>query len=271
MAGEPSGVKKEPVEAKRAATMSEETAPSSGGRNMFDGTQDYQKWRTWARGKAMFRRSNSVKAAEYIFDCLQGTPAEMVMLGAADEGDPFGSAEAIFSILDRGYGAKGGESTQEAERQLMRLRQRGRSLQDYIIEFQSLAVRTSFSESAKLAALQAGVAQSLAPAAAMLDPDIELGKAIQRLQKVDAMTPRSQAGHGNQSKGSSGGKTRGRQSSTKDMSKVTCFNCQQKGHYKDKCPEPEDKKGKRPAKGRKAKKPEPEDSDDDIVEHESEN
>jgi hypothetical protein len=253
----------DPFTARRAATM---TTPSSNGGSSgftFDGTGDYQAWKAWARGVALFGRADPVKAAEKVFMNLRGTAAEMVMGQAAATGDPFPDTNAIINALDLGYAGSTGIGQQEADRRLMRLRQKNMTFADYVIEFQTLATQSSFSRQAKISALMAGVNGKLAPAAAMLEPDVEVGTAITKLRQYDAMTPNPVAR--TKTEGRSKGKAaRGKKvREARDMSTIECYNCHKKGHLKKDCR----------SKAKKAKEPAQEDDDDyeDIVEHQAGN
>lgn len=248
----------ETTDAKRAA-MATEGQTSRGGGNTFDGSQNYQEWRTWAKGKALFGRNNPAKAAEAIFDCLRGGPAIQAMSGANTSGDPFNSVEDILVILDASYGAQSGLGQQEADRQLIRLRQGKKTFSEFVQDFQALSAQSSFTRSAKIAMLQAAVNGQLAPMAAMIPHDSEVGAAISQLRKVEAMMPRNTF----QPTERKYGKTRGRQAQTngeRDLSQVECYNCHRKGHLKRDC--------RSAAKGRQAKAtPDKEEDADDIVEY----
>jgi hypothetical protein len=202
----------------------------------------------------MFGRADPAKAAEKVFMNLRGSAAEMAMSGAQETGDPFPSVNELLTTLDLGYAGSTGIGQQEADRRLIRLRQGTKAFPEYVIEFQTLCVQSSFSVQAKISALMAGVNAKLAPAAAMLDPDVTVGTAIAKLRQYDAMTPNPaprQKAEGRGKNTTRGKAVRG----TRDMSSIECYNCHKKGHLKKDCT----------SKAKKAKEP-VSDDDDDIVE-----
>jgi len=249
----------ESYDAKRAA-MATDGQTSRGGGNIFDGSQDYMAWRTWAQGKALFGRNNKPRAAETVFDCLRGGPAVQVMSGANATGDPFNTVEDILVILDQAYGGTAGMGQQEADRQLIRLRQGKKSFNDFTQEFLALCAQSSFTRTAKIAALQAAVNGQLAPMAAMIPHDSEVGVAITQLRKVDAMAPRSTFQPTERRQGKF---TRGRQAQTgeRDLSQVECYGCHRKGHLKRDCRSTKGKQAK------SAKEATSADDEEDIVEY----
>jgi hypothetical protein len=250
------------TDAKRAMTS---TAPEDrAGGAIFDGTGDYQSWRRAQQVEA-FMHDSSVAAAKVVFRRVRGTAIE-TMLAAVSTSNlaafPFSSVDGILEALDLVYGGTGAYNKVEALRQLMRLRQGNQSFEDYIAKFQALAAKSQLDRPSLIGALQAGVNTKLAPAAAMIDESQEIGAAINRLKKVDQMTPNAVFKPRNDKPTRGRAANTGGRNGSRDMSKVECYNCGEKGHLSRNC--------SKPRKARKGKIAEinPEESEtDDIVEY----
>jgi hypothetical protein len=236
-------IKEEPeasTAGRRAAVM-DEVRPSGGGFT-FDGTGDYNEWRTWALGQAMFMRRDPEKAAQYLFGQLRGGPA----------------VAALISVLDQAHLGKSAANKAEADQQLIRLRQGSRELGTFLADFQRLAAQSNFSAAMQVSFLKAAVSGRLAPFAAMISEQATVGEAVTQLRQVDRVAPRTP--HPNK-QGTGGGKAKGRGVKTKkDASDVECFECHEKGHYKRDCPS----KGK--TRGRKAEQIKADEGDDAQLE-----
>lgn len=236
------------------------------GGSTFDGTGDYQSWRRAQQVEA-FMHDSGVAAAKVVFRRLRGAAIDTALAAVQVNnlaGFPFQTVAEILIALDLGYGGTLAYTKVEAVRQLMRLRQGTRSFEDYVQQFQSLAAKSQLDNASLIAALQAGVSGKLAPTAAMIEEDTILGTAIGRLKKVDLMTPNTTF----PKRDNGGNKSfKGRASSTddkpkRDLSAVTCYNCDKKGHLARDCRGP-----KRARKGKTTEARDDNPVDDDIVEH----
>lgn len=212
----------------QAADMSE-TSDKSGRVPVFDGTGDYSVWRQHIFVESLYT-DNEPMLCRDVLRALKGAPQALAVAGVTR---PFTTISGIFDRLDPEYRAGAALSQQDAMRMLMRCRQRGRSLEEYMGEVSSLAAAAGTTTAVRVAALQAGLDARLAPASAVLPMD-NYATFCQALKRVDSMTPKTQPkGAGSQN----GKKTRGRQATTEDNSGITCYRCKKTGHKRADCPE----------------------------------
>lgn len=248
---------------KRAQTkMTEEnTGGNGGGGPTFDGTGSYEAWKGYWRIEAL---DDPIKARKGALRSLRG-PAQAMVLAGVDEDtaiSPFSTIRDVFAVLDPSY-AGAGINPQNAMQQLARLRQGTKEFATFLQEFNTLAAHTGLDSTGRKALLMAGVSGRLAATAVACTTDSYAGMCA-KLANADRMLPRDKP------KQSRGPPVKGRQTQTRDHTKLTCYKCQQEGHIQRNCPDNKPRQGK--ARQTETKAPEannePEPNEwEDIVEH----
>lgn len=106
----------------------------------FDGTGNYQAWKRKWRVTLLAEDKTNLWKAKELFKHITGNASIMLLADITDEDltFPFGSPAEIFAILDASYGEASEASGADAMATLMRLRQAGKTVDEYALEFEGL-------------------------------------------------------------------------------------------------------------------------------------
>lgn len=207
----------------------------------FDGSGNYQAWkRKWRVTLIAEEKTDQWKAKE-LFKHVTGNASVMLLADITDEDltFPFVNPAAIFRILDASYGEASEATGADAMATLMRLRQLGKTVDEYALEFEGLAPIAGIRGDNKIAVFTEGL--SLDIRTIMGVSSFSSWPAVLRAaRRAEGMAQAQRKRAGN--RGSKGGSARGRgnyagQSHGRGAAEERlCFICNEAGHIARGCP-----------------------------------
>lgn len=206
----------------------------------FDGTGNYQAWkRKWRVTLLAEDRDNLWKAKE-LFKHVTGNASIMLLADVTDEDItfPFASPAAIFRILDASYGEASEASGADAMASLMRLRQAGKTVDEYALEFEGLTPIARVQGDNKIAMFIEGLSLDVRTimGVASFDSWPSVLRAARRAETMaqaqKRLSNRRTAGRSSRGGGSYAQRPHARGATEERL----CFNCNKAGHMVRDCP-----------------------------------
>jgi hypothetical protein len=220
----------------------------------FDGSGNYLAWkRKWKVNLLTESELTTAGKAMKLFRAVVGNASILLMADVPDDPEtfPFNTPAEIFRILDAQYASSSGTTKADALAQIMGLRQGKRTVEEYTMDFESLAPLAGITGDAKIACYLRGMTREInTTIGVMAPPDWPAAvRAARRAAELNqGRNPPKTFGNSRRGRGGRPQQP-GRQAQEEPR---LCFECDSPDHIARDCPQRQ-RGGSRGGRGRRGR------------------